>query len=174
MDIQSWKRTKTPVPLPSDGRLRLFFVGVGSAFSKKHNQTNLLVIKGPDHLLIDCGTKCPQAPYRLGLPVTAVRNLLITHSHADHIGGLEEVALMGRYFAKRKPAMIITEAYKEILWEMSLKGGIAFGELVNGRPLAFADVFDILTPAPVSALGREAWRVSCGSIDLTLFRTQHI
>ena len=174
MKIHMWKRTSKPLPLTTDGRLRLFFVGVGSAFSKTHNQTNVLVIKGRDHLLIDCGTKCPQAFHELGLPITAVRTFLITHSHADHIGGLEEAALMGRYFAKRKPAMIITEEYKRLLWDLSLKGGIAFGELVDGRPLEFEDVFDPIYPAPVDTLDRQAWRVACGSISLTLFRTRHI
>jgi ribonuclease BN (tRNA processing enzyme) len=169
-----WKRQDNPLPLVTDGQLRLFFVGVGSAFSKKHNQNNLLVIKGRDHLLIDCGTKCPQALYKLGLPVTAVQTLLITHSHADHIGGLEEVALMGRYFAKKKPTLIITEEYKKILWDMSLKGGIAFGELIDGRPLEFPDLFNTITPRPVALPGRDAWRADCGSIRLTLFRTKHI
>jgi ribonuclease BN (tRNA processing enzyme) len=169
-----WKQQQQPLPLTSDGRLRLFFIGVGSAFSRRHNQTNLLVIKGRDHLLIDCGTKCPQALSALGLPVTAIHNFLITHSHADHIGGLEEVALMGRYFAKRKPNLIITEEYKTILWDTSLKGGIAYGELIDGRPLEFADIFDAVVPAPHPVLGREAWRASIGSIDLVLFRTKHI
>ncbi len=174
MKRTTWKSRKRPLPLTTPGFLRLFFVGVGSAFSKKHNQTNLLVLKGQDHLLIDCGTKCPQALWELGLPVTAVQNLLITHSHADHIGGLEEAALMGRYFAKRKPTMIVTDEYKTILWDMSLKGGIAFGELVDGRPLGFDDVFEARTPAPHPAVGREAWKAQSGSIGLALFRTKHI
>ncbi len=174
MKRTTWKKRKKPFPLETPGFLRLFFVGVGSAFSKKHNQTNLLVIKGHNHLLIDCGTKCPQALWDLGLPVTAVQHFLITHSHADHIGGLEEAALMGRYFAKKKPDMIITDEYKGILWDMSLKGGIAFGELVNGRPLAFEDVFEPLSPEPHPVLQREAWKAQSGSIDLILFRTKHI
>jgi ribonuclease BN (tRNA processing enzyme) len=174
MKKTTWKRGSHPLPLTTRSRLRLFFVGVGSAFSKKQNQTNLLVIKGAHHLLIDCGTKCPQALHSLGLPVTAIHNLLVTHSHADHIGGLEELALMGRYFAKRKPALIITEEYKKILWDMSLKGGIAYGEIKDGRPLEFDDVFDAVNPAPVTLLGRDAWHVAVGGIDLTLFRTKHI
>jgi ribonuclease BN (tRNA processing enzyme) len=88
--------------LTNRGALSLFFIGVGSAFSKKHNQTNLLIIKGKDHVLVDLGTKGPQALYDLGLSVTQIKNILITHSHADHIGGLEEIALMGRYAIKQK------------------------------------------------------------------------
>lgn len=170
-----WKKNrKTPLPLVTDGSLRLFFVGAGSAFTKINNQTNLLIVKGKDHLLIDCGTKCPQAVWELGLHISAINNLLITHSHADHIGGLEECALMGRYFSKKKPSIVITEEYQKILWEMSLKGGIAFGELVNGRCLEFDDLFEIIRPVPVSDFSRQAWRAKVGSIELVLLRTRHI
>jgi ribonuclease BN (tRNA processing enzyme) len=169
-----WNPGKKPLPLVTSGALRLFFVGIGSAFSKLHNQTNLLVIKGNDHLLIDCGTKCPQALWELGHRATSIKNLLITHSHADHIGGLEEFALLGRYFAKKKPVLIITEEYKKLLWEMSLKGGIAFGEIKDGRYLEFPDVFETNTPIPFENLGRDAWQAECGTIRLTLFRTKHI
>ena len=47
--------------LKNSGRLSVFFIGTGSAFSKRYFQTNVLVVKGEDHLLIDCGTLCPYA-----------------------------------------------------------------------------------------------------------------
>ena len=53
--------TKSPLELKTDGELSLFWLGVGSAFSKLHYQTNLIIIKGDDHIMIDCGTKAPQA-----------------------------------------------------------------------------------------------------------------
>ena len=58
---------RTPLKLSNDGELSLFWLGVGSAFSKLHYQTNLLIIKGEDHLLVDCGTKAPQASTNLAL-----------------------------------------------------------------------------------------------------------
>ena len=49
------------VRFENDGELEFFFIGTGSAFSKRFFQTNILIIKGKDHLLVDCGTMCPYA-----------------------------------------------------------------------------------------------------------------
>jgi ribonuclease BN (tRNA processing enzyme) len=160
--------------LSNKGRLNLFFIGVGGAFSKRQNQTNLLLIKGKDHLLIDLGTKGLQALHEIGLRVTQIENILITHSHADHIGGLEEIALMGRYAAKKKPNMVITEAYQDILWEMSLKGGAGFNEGKIDNTLCFYDFFKVIRPKPVANYPRETFAVRIGAIKLKLMRTKHI
>ena len=92
--------------LTNEGDSSLFFISAGSAFAKTLNQTNVRIIKGDDHLLIDCGSKCSQALQEYQIPIADVENYLITHSHADHIGGLEEVQLYGRYVKKQKPNMV--------------------------------------------------------------------
>ncbi len=160
--------------LKNNGKLSLFFVGVGSAFSKIHNQTNLLIIKGESHLLIDCGNTCPKAMWNYGCPVIDVENIFITHSHADHIGGMEEVALMARYFTKKKPRLIITEEYKDALWNYSLKGGIAFNEIDQGKNLELEDIFEIITPQLIKKEPYYIWDVTIGEINLKIFRTKHI
>ncbi|MGC8771798.1 MAG: MBL fold metallo-hydrolase [Brevinematia bacterium] len=160
--------------LKNSGYLSLFFVGVGSAFTKRNFQTNLLIIKGDTHLLVDCGTKCPQALYNLGLSVTDIENYLITHSHADHIGGLEEVALVNRYFAHKKPTMIINETYQHLLWDMSLRGGCAYSEEKAGAVLTFSDFFNILRPKWLSNYPRETLEINLGTLNIKMFRTKHI
>lgn len=163
-----------PLSLTNGGSLDLFFLGVGSAFTKRHYQTNLLIVKGDEHLLVDCGTKCTQAFYELGMPVTGIRNFLITHSHADHIGGLEEVALMGKYVTKKKPNMIISETYQHILWDMSLRGGCAYNEEEAGDILTFGDFWNVLRPQWIENFPRETYRISLGPIDIVTMRTKHI
>lgn len=163
-----------PLQLTNDGKLSLFFLGIGSAFSKLHYQTNLLIIKGNDHLLVDCGTVCPSALHHYKSSITHINNLLITHSHADHIGGLEEAALMGRYVTKKKPNMIITDEYRDILWDYSIKGGLAYGELLDGAPLKYEHFFNQIKPELISASPRPLYHVKVGSIDIKLFRTKHI
>ena len=165
---------KKPVSLTNRGDLTLLFVGVGSAFAKRLYQTNLLIIKGQDHLMIDCGTKAPQALFEIGLSVTDIRTWLITHSHADHIGGLEEVMLMGRYFKREKPTIVISPIYQNLLWDMSLRGGSAFNEEKGGSMLSFADMWNIIRPQWLGKYPRETYEVQVGSINLKMFRTMHI
>ena len=86
-----------PLSLKTDGHLRVIFIGVGSAFAKRRRQSNILVIQGDHHVLIDCGTQGPLALNDIGLSVQDVNCYLPTHSHADHIGGFEEIMLMNRY-----------------------------------------------------------------------------
>lgn len=160
--------------IPQNEGLSFFFVGVGSAFSKTHFQTNIIVAKGEDHILIDCGTLFPYALHSYKSNITQIKNFLITHSHADHIGGLEEAALMGRYVSKRKPTMIIANEYKKILWNQSLKGGNSYGEISEGKYLGFDDYFIQIKPKLISKKPRPLYQTSCGSIDIKLFRTKHI
>ncbi|MDB3986661.1 MBL fold metallo-hydrolase, partial [Pseudomonadales bacterium] len=115
--MQISRRPITKLALTNQGALDLVFLGVGSAFSKTLNQTNLFIVKDQTHLLIDCGNHCPHSLFHdYNTPLTDIDNFLITHSHADHVGGLEEAQLAGRYVKKRKPTMIITQAYEKILW----------------------------------------------------------
>ena len=53
-DIEVCIKSVDQVALKNDGDLSLFFVGTGAAFAKTLNQNNLLIVKGDDHLLIDC------------------------------------------------------------------------------------------------------------------------
>jgi len=157
-----------------DTALSITFIGAGNAFTKKYYQNNALVVKGNDHFLIDCGTRTPEALGMLGLSVTDVRNYLITHSHADHIGGLEEVMLLNRYVAKKKPTMIAPRMYRRFLWKHSLKGGAAYNERVDGKYLRFEDLWDVVDPVRLPDADRELCEATLGSIKIAMFRTTHI
>ncbi len=155
--------------------LTLTFLGVGGAFAKRNHQSNLLVeawSQGPDHqdapddtLLVDFGTTGPIALHDLkdrpGFEYLAadgavyyprIRRIFITHQHADHIGGLEELALMnmfvhgdvatGKYF---KPQIISSMRILVNLWDESLKGGL---NTIAGRHALLQDYFFILALRP--------------------------
>jgi len=158
------------VKMTTGGNLSIYFVGCGSAFAKTLNQNNILITKGDDHLLVDCGTKCFQALHQVGVSVAQVKNYLITHSHADHIGGLEEAQLFGRYVLQEKPTMVITRAYEKILWEQSLRGG---SELSENKVLAFRDLWSTIRPRKLKGYPRETFETDIGSINIKMPRTMH-
>jgi ribonuclease BN (tRNA processing enzyme) len=160
--------------LKTDGHLRVVFIGVGSAFSKRRRQSNVLVIQGDHHVLVDCGTQGPLALNDIGLSVQDVNCYLPTHSHADHIGGFEEIMLMNRYsFPPTKPKLIILRDYQDLLWSKSLSGGAEYCEVEQGRSLQVTDFFDVLRPSPMEAYGVKCWVMQYGPIELLLIRTRH-
>jgi ribonuclease BN (tRNA processing enzyme) len=171
------EKMKDKLSLTNNGELSLFFLGTGSAFTKTNFQTNLLVIKGKDHILIDCGSLCSRALKKYGQSIKNIDNFHITHSHADHTGGLEEAAFMNMYGANKTLNMYITPEYRDILWEDTLKGGLSYSEYSNGSTLTFNDYFK-LRPLKVLSVAegspRPLYETYCGSINLKVFRTIHV
>ena len=161
--------------LTNDGKLSFFFVGVGGAFSKKYFQNNLLIIKGSEHILVDCGTLCPFSLTTFNANITDIKTFLITHSHADHAGGLEETALMNMYVTRRRPKMIITDEYKKILWENTIKGGCSIrGEDDMPKYMKFDDYFEQIRPVKMEGMPRPMHEINIGTINLKMFRTKHL
>ncbi len=166
--------------LTNDGTLELCFIGTGSAFAKTLFQTNLFIIKGDTHILVDFGTTGSSALAAVGIEPTDVGVLLPTHSHCDHVGGVELISLLNRYVGVRilnkpKLRMLINEEYQEILWNMTLRGGMEFNEVNSDNTrLTFEDFYDITRPTLKSNDPREVWELNFNGIKLELFRTNHI
>ncbi|MFC4778418.1 MBL fold metallo-hydrolase [Paenibacillus sp. GCM10023252] len=99
-------------------------LGTGSAFAKKYDNNNALIASGGRKLLLDCGITLPRALHQGGLTFGDLDAVLISHIHADHVGGLEEYAFQMRFIYGRKPVLYIAESLIEPLWEQTLKGGL--------------------------------------------------
>lgn len=176
------KDFEKPLALKNDGQLDVFFLGVGSAFAQKHNQLNLLLVKGDNHVLVDFGMTGPRALAETAdLKPTDIDVILPTHSHADHVGGIECLALMNRYVGQRlmgkpKTKMIINEEYQRILWTHSLQGGLEWNEkdMNTSQKLDFADFFDVIRPKWKTKQPREIYELTHGDIKIEMFRTNHI
>ena len=162
-----------PFSLQNDGQLWIYFLGCGSAFSKKQNQTNYLIVKGTDHVLVDCGTTCSRALIDAGLSILDIDNVIVSHSHADHVGGLEELMLMNRYVARKKPRIYIPASYQRMLWNQSLRGGAENNERHDGSGLAFDDYWEVTRPKTVYDRTRDAQEITIGEITIRTFRTRH-
>ena len=155
----------------SQSGLALCFPGVGSAFSRKHDPTSLVIAKNGVTLLVDVGTNIPRVLSSRGTHICEFDYYHITHSHADHIGGLEELLLSSHYLLNKTPRIILAESYKDILWERTLRGGCEHRE--NGT-FQFEDLAELIVPGQTAESPREIYEVEIEGIGLTIFRTVHI
>ena len=170
--------------LTNEGCLEVFFVGVGAAFSLESFQSNIILVKGENHVAIDLGTRASIGLQQAGISVVDIKNLLVTHSHADHIGGVEEWCLKARYCASRaedrdKPNLITTEEYAEILWNASLRGGLEhFMKEPPHRQLTLSDYVNIRCGEYLDGYGRPVYGIKVGegdsAIHLKMIRTKHV
>jgi ribonuclease BN (tRNA processing enzyme) len=110
--------------------MKFTFLGSGSAFALTNYHSNMLLEVNGRRLMVDCGGDARFAMRDAGYSVADVHALYVSHLHADHIGGIEWLAL-ATYFnpALAKPALFINEKMAEELWLNSLKGGL--GTLQN-------------------------------------------
>lgn len=138
-------------------------IGTGNAFSKTFYNNNALIEHDGLKLLIDCGTTLPHALYNLNHSFNELDGVIISHIHADHIGGLETYAYQMKYQFDRKPKLYIANDLIEPLWEHSLKGGLKQLETDT-----ISDYFDVI---PLQA--DEPYSIADG-LTLTLFKTRHI
>lgn len=174
-------KCRKPLKLHNNGDLEIAFLGSGTAFGKELYNTNFIIIKGNTHLLVDFGMTGPIALRNsLGLDISEIENVLITHSHADHIGGLEFLALYNRYVVqkdKNKPRLkiIISENYQKILWDMSLRGGLEWNETgTEGQMLSFTDYFEPVRPRLITNNPRLTMELDFQGLHIELFSTNHI
>lgn len=144
--------------------LQLQMLGTGSAFSKLYNNNNALLSDGSLSLLIDCGVTAPRALHHLGMSFNDIDAVLITHIHADHVGGLEELAFKMKFTYRRKLILYITEELAHMLWEHSLKGGLyQIGEISS-----LDDIFDVRLLQPL-----KPYNIS-EHLSVELIPTEHI
>ncbi len=179
--------------------LTLTFLGVGSAFSKRNHHSNALIEiwstspdkqSGPDDtLLLDFGSVGPIAIDQLKnkpgfeylnrggiVDYNKIRNIFVSHQHADHIGGLEELAFMNVFVLSNgntedafKPRIISSMNILVNLWDTSLKGGMS---PLPGRYALLQDYFYILALRS-TASGYEPFQLG-GRYKFEIFPTDHI
>lgn len=88
---------------------------------------------------------CDPADYR------RIARIVLTHQHVDHFGGLEDIALVLRFWlaklggAVHRPQLVASPALLRTLWDQSLRGGLSTG---LGAAATLDDFFDPLPLEP--------------------------
>lgn len=80
---------------------KVVVLGSGTAISEEgHENTHLLILQHVHTVLVDCGSSPLIRLKKAGIPFNQVTDLILTHFHPDHVGGvpglLVESWLMGR------------------------------------------------------------------------------
>jgi glyoxylase-like metal-dependent hydrolase (beta-lactamase superfamily II) len=121
--------------------MRAFPIGVGTAFGRRFFNTNFIVeFDSKEFLLIDCGFTASKSLETIGMSILDVDHLFVSHLHADHIGGIEELALKKRLILGRKINLYIHRNLVEHFWE-SIRAGIEHTQV--GR-LEIDDYFNVI------------------------------
>lgn len=121
--------------------MKLTFVGCGSAFTTSdYWQSNMILECGDRKMLIDCGSDARFSLAEQGIQAADIDDIYISHLHADHVGGLEWMALSRKFNSARpKPRLIMNRGVMESLWENVLKGGL---ETLEGEVATLTTYFE--------------------------------
>ncbi|HEX3504711.1 MAG TPA: MBL fold metallo-hydrolase [Xanthobacteraceae bacterium] len=88
--------------------MHLQIVGCGDAFGTGGRFNTCFHLVGKNvNALIDCGASSLVGMNKLAIDRNAVSTIIITHFHADHIGGVPFFILEANYVLKRKGALTI-------------------------------------------------------------------
>ena len=101
--------------------------------------TSLLIQYGSDMVLIDAGRGVVRQLSQLGVPMSELNRMLITHHHYDHIGELHDVILTSWLLGRKQPLQIygppetkrIVDALLTQVYDKDIEFRVS-GEPING------------------------------------------
>ncbi len=146
--------------------MKVTVLGAGGAFATIEQGNSAFLVETEDRkILIDCGMTVPYVLRdEMGIPLQSITDIIITHAHADHIGGLEQLLYSNKYMGQNpKPNIYMT---KDVAAEVTgaLAPGLSYS--TEGR-LWVEDFFDEWhAPAPDRG-------IRVGDIPLTFYAVDH-
>lgn len=169
--------------------MKITILGCGNAFSRHNFNQCFLVEEEGRRMLLDYGYQAPTALGKAGIDLKTIDDIYISHLHADHIGGLEQMAFTrydwrnrprrfdeslnekGRSYA---PRLIANVRLMEDLWDRSLRGGL---ESMEGFDATLATYFEPVAVQPNQQFEWQGWKcdliqqvhVMTGSVIMNTF-----
>lgn len=146
-------------------------LGVGEAFAKTLFQTNYLVTPADgEPFLVDFGYTAPRALAACGIAMESVPRVLVSHLHADHIGGLEELGFTGTFAWERRARLYVPENLLPFLWDHCLSGGMGqrLRQADGSTREADLDTYFAVEPVAPGA------KLQFGSVTVRPFATPHV
>lgn len=149
----------------------LYPLGVGDAFTVEHWYMHFVLNVDGRELFVDCPAYIPKmladnnAKGEQQITFDRYREILMTHLHADHHGGLEEVAYH-QLFATKDPVKLYAPDWMlEQIWSMVLQPGVGPSYRGDGGAAALDWYFD---PVPLQQPH------DFGGFTVSSMRTRHI
>jgi len=88
--------------------MKITVIGAGGAFAGMGRGNSSFLVEHNGHrILIDCGSTVPYILRdEMGIPLQSITDIIITHPHSDHAGGLELILHACRWMGGNLPTVI--------------------------------------------------------------------
>lgn len=155
--------------------MKIEFLGVGSGLSPELGNNNALVTSenSKKTLLIDCGFSTPPVLTQRERGLQSISDILITHLHSDHVGGLELMGFTFFYVYKNFPNFekiklhLPSKEMENDIWEMLEKGMKSAQTATDGYFDATLDTyFDVSVSKEIHLEGFE--------VPIKMVETEHV
>jgi ribonuclease BN (tRNA processing enzyme) len=87
--------------------IKIYPLGVNGAFTKYYHNNYVFQLGNNRKLLVDAGTTLRNSLPESGFKETDITDIIITHLHSDHVGGLEEFAQRCKWIYNHRPNLLI-------------------------------------------------------------------
>jgi ribonuclease BN (tRNA processing enzyme) len=94
--------------MPAADGVKLTFAGSGDAFGSGGRFHTCFMVEAPGFtFLIDCGVSSPIALKKMGVDMSVLDAVVLSHLHGDHFGGIPYLLLDGHYVSGRTKPLTV-------------------------------------------------------------------
>jgi len=141
---------------------------------RQNYHTNAVLHTSEGPFLIDCGCTAPQSMKELGIPLWEVCGVFLTHMHADHAGGVEQLLWERYYTGPKGPSWLSTDIYGPNAIKNALRRSLMdnVDTVSGGQGVTYAGGYDLLVKWTNERAGGPGFAV--GGHVCHVKRTHHV